>query len=480
MANRYANEHVDTQLRRVSAEAAHVDRLNDVYRQWTAAADIIVTARDQLRDYSHNLVTNVWTDEAGTDFKARVDKSVTVLNTWCDSFDTQFHRFQTLLHTLSFDYPDIVRNVTIIRDNCVRQAHADLSSGKTPNDKPFQEAAGEQLMRLDNYYWAAYWIQLGLASGTAWDGPRAALSVPGAPQPGLPATSTGAPTSSPQSAGTPRAAEVPQPQTAPENPAAPQQVENPQEATDPLAAAASALQAAQGLLGGAGTQVPDAIAAPGFDYSPTDLTAAYANGQPELAGLGGLGGGVGAASVGGAALGAPAIGAGTAMTGPGAGTLPSAGSAPVPLSGLAGGTASAAAAGASSPMMPPQSGAGAAAAGGRQGNRIKPGDAERPATGSRPRRRAGAGPVTPGVALAGRAGAAQPTPAARRGWDSENDSLRVLDEHLWQVNSPEEETHGQDRGRPGRDGHDRTAAHRAPDAGLVGPGRPAHQPTRAR
>lgn len=475
----YADEHVDTQLRRVRAEAAHVDRLGEVYRQWAAAADIVVTARDQLRDFTHSLVTNVWTDEAGADFKARVDKSVTVLNTWCDSFDTQFHRFSTLLHTLGLDYPQIVRNVTIIRDNCVRQATADLNSGKTPDDRPFQEEAAAQLARLDSYYWSAYWIQLGLASGPNWGEPRAALTGPDTPSAPASAPSAASPSAASPSAAAPAAApqEAPVEAPAPVDPGQPQETQP--QTGDPLAAAASALQAAQGLLDGAGTQVPPVLSAPGFEFGDVPRPAAYDyGGEPGLAGLGGV---PAAASSGIGGIGGAATVGGAAAFGPGAGTLPGPGTAPLPSAGLTGAAASTAAAGvprSSPPMMPPQSGAGAAAA--KPANRIRPGDADRPATEPRPRRRARNAPVTPGVALAGRAGASQPTPSARRGWDSENDSLRVLDEHLWQVNPSEEETHEQDRRRPGRDGHDRPAAHRAPDAGLVGPGGAAHQSPRPR
>jgi hypothetical protein len=482
MGSRYDLELPHQQLRRLDAERAHIVRLGDVVRQWTAAAQIVNDTRNSLDAYTVSLRANAWFDQAGDDFKARVDKSVVGLDTWRDAFDENLHRMQTLMHTLSFDFPDIYRNVAKERDDYEREVY---SKGHA-DPRPYQERAGAQTARLDSYYYSLTWVMIAMSSGTPWDGPRAALPGPGGTDPGSPNGSpTSGPSASPQGAGTPQPATTPEPATVPEpeTPATPGEAP---EATDPLAAAAGALQAAQGLLGGAGAQVPDAIPAPGFDELPT---ADHAYGQPGLAGLDTGFGGAGSPTAvgGGASVGGPAISgavsgtvSGIGMTGPGIATPLGSGGAPAPLSAqpAASNTASARS---GSPMYPPQSGAGAGAAGQRKTSGIKPGDSDRPLneTRPRPRRGAGAAPVTPGVALAGRAGAAQPKPAARRSWDSDNDSLRVLDEHLWQVN-PEEETHGQDRGRPGRDGHDRPAAHRAPDAGLVGPGRHADQPTRAR
>ncbi len=468
-----AANHPRDLLARLEAEQEHVARLALSSQMWSRAATVIDETRKRLFDRTEALVHNAWHDEGGTAFRTAVVESVTTMMKWhglITSYGFPGGSLSNKIDELVTQYP---RNVERVRLICEQYEAAKAQDDTTPVDQYLAQAA-TVLGDHDRSAQAVTAVMRNLTTfAVDWKGPRAASEsrAPGGALPGTPGNDNGAG----GSPGDPAEAGNPDTATEPESPQEPQNVEPGEQPdlSDALSAATSALQAAEGLLGGNGTLVPDPISVPdvnGLDYAPEPYQYDVGT-MPTLAGLdaGGAAGG----GLGGAAGSVPGVG----TTGPGnpGGT----GNAPVPTAfARASGTAAVAGAmGSSPPMMPPNAGA---AAGTRQpGGGIKPGNSDRPAAQPRPRARR-AGPVTPGVALTGRAGAGTPKPAARRGWDSDNDSLQVLDEHLWQVHPQEEETHGQDRRGPGRDGGDRAAAHPAPDAGLAWPGRRADQPTRPR
>ncbi len=452
-------------LDRLVAEEAHVQRLAVSSQMWSTAATMIQQAEQSLSDRTKALLANAWHDGAGREFGDVVNGSLRTMRNWhglITSFGWPNGSISNKIDEVVRQYPGRVAQVRQICDDYDKQV------ARNNDDSSFValyiQQAGQILDKHDEACRAVTSGMKNLAHfATEWEGPRAAIPDGGAP--GTPRS----PGPAAAGAGTPAAAA---PEPAAVDPGAPATVptDSPT-ASDPLSAAASALEAAQGLLDG--IHVPDAIPVPdpgGLGLDP----AAYPEAQYGLPALSGFDAG---ASGGGASAGGTGAGT-TAMTGPGPGGAVGAGNAPVAAAGLARGLASAAG-GSMPPMSPPMSGAGAGAAGARNAAGIKPGNSDRPAAESRPRPRR-ATQATPGVALTGRAGAGAPKPAAQRSWDNENDSLQVLDEHLWQVNQPEEETHGQDRRQSGGDGRDRATAHRAPDAGLVGPGGSANQPTRAR
>lgn len=453
-------------LDRLVAEEAHVGRLAVSSQMWSTAAILIQEAEQRLGNRTTALLANAWHDTAGRAFGDAVLQSQQTMISWRELITGVTDPNANIFYKINEIVSQYTGRVAQVRLICDRYDKAvELNNGSAPSDASmYVEQAGQLLDEHDDACRAVTRLMRNLTqSAREWMGPRAAIPDGGAP--GTPRS----PGPAAAGAGTPAAAA---PEPAAVDPGAPATVPtNSPTASDPLSTAASALEAAQGLLDG--MQVPDAIPVPdpgGLGLDPT----AYPEAQYGLPALSGFDAG---ASGGGASAGGTGAGT-TAMTGPGTGGLLGVGNAPVAAGGLARGLATSVAS-SMPPMSPPMSGAGAGAAGTRKEAGIKPGNSDRPAAESRPRPRRGTG-VTPGVALTGRAGAGAPKPAAQRSWDNENDSLQVLDEHLWQVNQPEEETHGQDRRQSGRDGRDRATAHRAPDAGLVGPGGSANQPTRAR
>lgn len=459
-------------LGRFLAEHAHVRGLAESSRMWATAAGIFQAVEEELSVRTKDLM-GAWDDAAAHAFRDVVHECLKAVVAWrglITSYGFPGGSLSNRIDEIVNQYPADVEQLKVIStdfENAEKDGNEHLMTVARMNASTIQER------HISRYTMVSRLMRNLVAYAPEWTGPRSGRSATGVPE-----TPAGGPVAAASAAGDPAAdpgAVDPvavDPGTVPEDPAA-VPAEGPQ-ATAALSAAAKALQAAQGLLGG--TQVPDPLTPDLGDLDIPD--AAYAQyapyGQPSLAGFdagaygGGGAGGVG--SPGGVSSG------GTSLTGPG-GAI-GAGTPPVPNAGMAGAAAAASAAGRSAPppMYPPNNGA----ANGKSGPAgIKPGNSDRPAAESRPRPRR-AGPATPGVALAGRAGAAQPKPAARRNWDSDNDSLQVLDEHLWQVNPQEEETHGQDRRLTERDRHDRAADRRARDAGLVGPGRRADQSPRAR
>jgi len=469
MTSSYDCVHPYEQLRTLRAEQQHLRSLSAAGEMWHRAAALIDGMVTNLNNRKTSMLGTAWFDEGGRTFGEEVNKSLNSMIACRDIINRSGVVGQ--INDLSLQFPNIYNSVNRV---CEEFKAADEAGRikSLPDVFVFSRKASPFTDQLDRHYdLVAAAMRKFEAEAPDWVGPRAALADRGNAPDNTPSsnpTSSSAGTPTNGAAGDPASAESPESQSPDNaNPGEPQQV------SDALGAATSALQAAQELLGG--TQVPDAV--PVSDLGGLGLDPA-AYGSPRLAGLdaaafgGSAGGAASAPSVGGPGAGS------TNITGPGGAV--GAGMAPLSAGGLARGLAApAAGAGSTPPMYPPNAGA----AGARQAAAgIKPGNSNRSAaeSGPRPRRGTSAGPVTPGVALTGRAGAAAPKPAAQRSWDNDNDSLQVLDEHLWQVNPPEEETHGQDRRRPGRDGHDRAAAHRSPDAELAGPGGRANQPTRAR
>lgn len=206
-----------------------------------------------------------------------------------------------------------------------------------------------------------------------------------------------------------------------------------EEAPKALDALSNAMDSLQQLAGDGGSTSPNSVTLPdsmgrlpSLDPMSPAALADY-SGLPSLAG-GGLPGGVG--GVGGGMTPGSSMANPVPSTGVNSAALPP--SASGATAGMAAGTTGS---GIMPSMYPPQT------AGGRGGGGIKPGTAEHAATG-RPRERKRSG--TAGVSLPGRAGRGQPTKGGvaqpsssstpRRGWDTENDTVQLLDEELWQVN----------------------------------------------
>ncbi|MGY6650719.1 hypothetical protein ACXIZN_01005 [Amycolatopsis sp. TRM77291] len=269
------------------------------------------------------------------------------------------------------------------------------------------------------------------ARGRPWDGPSgevgSAIPYNGA----VPsAAGTGGPNQNgaPVDPGTPEVPGEPSPQNPQEDPSALEQASN------ALSALSQAAESAQQLLGnGSSVNLPDPNAIDPADWTlpPYDgsaypgledpLGASGGSGMPSLAGGGGLpgsGGGMGGLG------GMPAISDLNGSPGgaaAGVGSMPGIGSA-----GTAGSSGSASGAGGMPPPMAPPNGGGKNSPSG-----IKPGDAEH--TGSS-RQRGPKGGGTPGVPLLGRSRGGGTRPAtARRRWDTENDTVQLLDDELWQV-----------------------------------------------
>jgi hypothetical protein len=458
----YDTVHPNTQLAMLDAEAAHVQNVQDSIHMWGNAAKFLQDQALTLRNRATLLRDTVWKDSAGQAFTDEVYKSADRMNA-CAKVVTD-SGITTKLTLLSMTRV-IVREQ--VRGVCERyRKKCDEGKGTTAEYLAHCAEAGMHTAKLDSVYRTVADTLRSLQTAIPqWYGPQAAVDGAGGPYSPSAATTSGAGDPSAAGAGDPVAAE---PQSVEDDPAAaPETADDPADLSDALNAATSALSAAEGLLG-SGAQVPDPaslgdLGIEPVDYAPHANHAGYATGgQPTLAGLdagGSFGGGGGG----------PGPVAGTSL---GAGTVSGAGNAP-----MAGGIASTASgtpavAGGTPPMYPPNNGAGAAGAR-RAAGGIKPGDSGRPVAENRPRARRAGRAMTPGVALAGRAGAGAPKPAARRGWDSDNDSLQVLDENLWQVDPQEEETH-EDRRQPGSAVRDRAAAQGAGHAGLDGQGRRAY------
>ncbi|MFI7677940.1 hypothetical protein [Actinophytocola sp. NPDC049390] len=459
MPTTYERIHPDDQLAMLDAEAGHLRSLHEGADMWVNAMSLLARHTQELA-LRKEAVAVAWTDVAGSLFVAELHKCVTQLEACKDAiFESGVSWKMTWLSVTHGLVREEVRKV------CERyKAIRDAGEDSTAEFLAHCSEAGMHTARFDHEYHSVIQAMRTARDALRWYGPRIAVDGTGGPGgPGGPATSgspTSAGTGDPVSAQPRSPAETPAPETAGEQP----------DLSEALSAASDALGAAEGLLGG-GMQVPEPI-------SPGDLgfgdvpSANYANhaptgGLPTLAGLD-----AGASFAGGIGGAGP-----TAVAGPDTGGAVGAGNAPVP-GGFAATAAGRPVSGAPMmpPMHPPNAGAGAA----RSASAIRSGDSDRRVAAARPRPRAAGQAVTPGIALTGRAGAAAPKPAARREWDSANDSLQVLDENLWLVNPQEEETHGQDRRGSGRDGRDRATAHPAADAGLVGPGRRADQPPGAR
>ena len=464
----YDTVHPNTQLAMLDAEAGHVQSVQDSIAMWVNVKEFLNAQATVLRDRATLLRDTVWKDSAGQAFTDEAHKSAARMDACAQVIaDSGIAAKIALLSMTRIIVREKVRGV------CERyQATCDEGKATTAEYLAHCAEAGTHTAKLDSVYRQVAETMRALQTAIPrWYGPRAAADGAAGPYGPSAATTSGAGDPSAAGAGDPVAAEPPSTEDVPE----PRPADAPADLSELLGAATSALGAADGLLGN-GTQVPDPAAIGDLGIEPADYAqhadyAGYAaGGQPALAGLdagasfggGGGGGGAGPANV-------ASLGAGTVS---GAGTAPMVSGFATPRSGTQAGI------GGTPPMMPPAGGAGAAgqrrAAGG-----IKPGDSGRPVAEARPRARRTGRPMTPGVALAGRAGAAAPTPAARRGWDRDNDALQVLDENLWQVDPQEEETH-EDRRQPGSAVRDRPTAQGTGHAGFDGQGRRAHPAPGAR
>ncbi|MBE1495546.1 hypothetical protein H4696_002646 [Amycolatopsis lexingtonensis] len=429
---------IETRYRQITAERRfHVGRLASAALMWTQGRDWISRHAGLLYSQASALTAaDHWPDAAGREFRSRADRDAAIMRSWVDPSGLANLALADGLPPTGGDPAS-----TVI--HCLDDLALGISEAQTKVEQLRNDFARlsieEQAEQFDDVYRAimteidglkpkyeAATTALHKAKGLEWRGPRRAAQDPPGPasKPGPAATAPGATTPAPANPA-PTAA----PPSTPDEPATEDPVKAAlAEAPNALDAASQALQGLQQLMGGGvGSPSPTDLGSP----TPAEVAerlSGLGDGSPGGAGLPSLaGGGADPAGGGFGAAGLPAA----APPAPPALPAPDPGSttaAAARVLGTAAATGAAAAAG-SPGMLPPMQPRGA---GGKAAAEIKPGDAEHAATGRS--RKPGA---TPGVPLLGRAGrrgsAATPPPASRRRWDTENDTVRLLDEELWQV-----------------------------------------------
>ncbi|MCP2323132.1 hypothetical protein HDA40_001639 [Hamadaea flava] len=433
---------IDQHLAAVKAELGHREQLQQALSMWQGFSTWLGLAQAEIEN-RREPVGDGWTDGAHTEVDGRLVRSRDALGAWVTQIKDSgvVQQLTDLPNLISTTYSK-VEFAKQRRDWALRgYRYTDvLSAGSRPDphvSKLSTPQMTEELVtatadsvramnELGQAYANAAKAMTLAVGGLLWPGPRAGesettLGPDGGVSPDAGSANGPAGTPDPESAPeSPQ--ETPNPATTPET--------TPTESTDPTKDAsdvASALSDLAEALTGSGT-TPDPVTSP----LPTDLgdvinpdtVPGVASGLPGLAGVGSaVEGGVVADAVARAAV--PTTTAGPAVT-------------PLPT-GL---TAATAATGGYPPMYPPH----AAAAAAKRSGGIKPGTSEQPVSG-RPRdRRAAAAPGAagvPGVALRGRrSGATKPAPAAQRRWDAEDDTIRLLDEEMWQVDQHDDVAEG--------------------------------------
>ncbi|WP_340683440.1 hypothetical protein LCL61_33440 [Amycolatopsis coloradensis] len=441
MTSNYGLTAFEDQVEILRAEIAHTrPRLQAAKAMWESAERWIKRTHLMLRGAA-NEVSSGWLDRPGEEFVDRLRNNCTYsLGSWTGLEGLSGNGAVASLGRMLFDQPVdggiLASGVIAQLDMADAQlvvgafvAAGEISKVEQNADyKPQAQAnLGKKLDEIATQYRVTAQAMLA-ARGRPWDGPSA---EPGS---GLPyngaapsATGVGGPNQNgaPVDPGTPEVPSEPSPQNPQDDPSALEQ------ATDALSALSQAAESAQQLLGnGSSVNMPDPNAIDPGDWAlpPYDgstypgledpLGASGGSGMPSLAGGGGLpGSGGGMGGLGGMPAVADLNGApGGAMNG--VGSIPGIASA-----GSSGSTSGAG--GMPPPMVPPNGGGRNSAAG------IKPGDAEH--TGSS-RQRGPKGGVTPGVTLLGRSrgGGTRPATAQRR-WDTDNETVQLLDDELWQV-----------------------------------------------
>ncbi|WP_370964231.1 hypothetical protein [Amycolatopsis sp. cg9] len=444
---------IEETYRKLTAERdQHIPKLLAARQMWSDARGWIQRqAGLLLAQATHLTGADRWPDAAGRAFLQRALRDVAVMQSWVDRSGITSSLLATGIPATAppgvpssqvFDGLDAlvagIREAQAVVEGLRNRYRSMSEEDRAKHLDEIYGKVAEQLTGLRPKYEAAS-TALKHAPGPAWAGPRG-----GASSTSEPSSSPGPAAAAPGTAGP--ASPGPAPGTA-QPPAQPSTQEAPAtedplkaalaEAPNALDAASQALQGLQQLVGGGGDSP-----------SPTDLgsltpaevaarLSTLADGSSAGSGLPSLAGGGGAPPGGGA--GAAGFAAAAPMPSPAPDPVATAAAA-VPA-GSAFTTAGAAAASSAGPgMMPPAQPRG----GGKAGSGVKPGDAEHAATGRS--RKPGA---TPGVPLLGRAGRrgskAGPPPAPRRRWDSENDTVQLLDEELWQV----DKTDGAPRYRAG-------------------------------
>ncbi|WP_306856005.1 hypothetical protein [Amycolatopsis roodepoortensis] len=425
------------------AEIAHTrPRLHAAKKMWTDAERWIDRTHMMLRDAA-DAVSSGWLDRPGEEFVDRLRANCLYsFGSWGGlegSKDTKLPSFAGTLFGQPVDGGITASGVITQLDMADAQlvvgafvAAGEISKVEQNADytPQAQENLGRKLDEIATQYRVTAQAMLA-ARGRPWDGPSAEAGS-GLPDNGsVPsAAGTGGPNQNgaPVDPGTPEVPGEPSPQNPQEDPSALEQASN------ALSALSQAAESAQQLLGnGSSVNLPDPNAIDPADWTlpPYDgsaypgledpLGAPGGSGMPSLAGSGGLpgsGGGMGGLG------GMPAI---PDLNGSPGGAAAGVGSMPgIASAGTAGSSGSASGAGGMPPPMVPPNGGGKNSPSG-----IKPGDAEY--TGSS-RQRGPKGGGTPGVTLLGRSrgGGTRPATAQRR-WDTENDTVQLLDDELWQV-----------------------------------------------
>jgi hypothetical protein len=415
----YKGRSLEDQLTIFRAEMAHTfPALQQASQMWGIAQGWLDPASRSLRDATKALEPN-WDDDAGH----------TMVQWLRDTYDNSLAPWQRAAAE-SHVKEHIDTLIGMLAVNVWFFASEATKAVNDPDYKPkAQEAVGTKLNEIAQQYLRTGHAMLA-ARSRPWNGARGDID-PGTeaqPVPGRQSPSSANPSGTPGN---------PSPGAEPDSTqSSPGQLQNAQdpakaaleEAPKALDALSKALESLQQL----GPAIPNPVTPdsagglPSWDpasLSPSEL--ANYSGLPSLAGGGGgLPGGVGGAGAG--------MTAGSPMANPVQPTGMNGAALPPGASGATAGTAAGTAgSGMMPPMYPPQT------AGARAGGGVQPGVAEYAGTG-RPRERKPSG--TPGVSLLGRAGRGQPAkgaaqpPSSRRGWDTENDTVQLLDEELWQVN----------------------------------------------
>lgn len=421
-------ESVAALYHRITSEKDHhVPQLSTARELWTGARTWIKAKADLLLGQANQLTgADHWSDPASRAFLQRVSRDVEAMLSWYDpslmlssavSGSIPVPRTAATASQLPDRISELIGAITTTQAEVATiKENFDRLPEKEKSEKD-NETRGQIVKKLDDLTpkYQAVTSALQAAVGWKWTGPQG-----GAPNPSGPSSSPGPAAAAP---GTP-ASPGPAPENAQPSSPSPSAAEDPlkaaiAEAPNALDAASQALQGLQQLMGGSSPS-PTSLSDLG-SLTPAEvadrlgsLGSASDSGLPSLAGGGG-GGPTGGGFPATVPMASPATDPGTTA-------------ATVPAFGTTAATSTTAAA--SSPgMIPPMQPRGA---GGGKAREIKPGDAEHPATGKPRARKPGA---TPGVALPGRAGrrGAKAEPAPRRRWDTENDTVQLLDEELWQV-----------------------------------------------
>lgn len=461
MTTEYTKIVLQTQLDMMNVEMKRLGQVTQAVAMWQEF-DRQVTAEHARLGKKQEALHVAWWDDAGNQLNGRIEDGRNLFHSWILGDDAL--QQNPGMNRWIAGVGAIPKSITALQQlqsfipttyQAVKQQYDlfhSVDHGDPAKESGYMSISGKSMNTLASLYGQAK-TALNLISGKQWNLPREA--APGSnqrdpdnsAQPGNPGPATTPNPNVPNPANTPN----------PTDPTGPQDPNNPANQQDPiqtrLSAAkstldslSSAAQSVRQLLGGGtatGTgSVPNPIndlpSLAGLPDPASVLDSSYSpSGLPSLSGLGDVPNPVGGADFGGGIGGGLGAALPAVPTPIGADPLSGADSGAPEPSTSSTGTGSTTGTGSSSPSMyPPQTGG---TRGGSSGG-IRPGDAEQPGTGrSRP------SAVTPGLALRGRAGRTKntasrstppPPPRTRQQREPAKDTRHLLDEELWEVDTP--------------------------------------------